>query len=288
MKSRNMLIILAVIFLLILLANALFTVDMGEQVIITQMGEYVRTSKEPGLDMKIPFIQQVYRFDKKVLVSEAHPAEYLTLDKKRLVIDSYTRWKIDDPLKFYITVKNEFGALSRLEGIVFSELRTHIAAHDFIDIIGAKREPIMEEVAKKVGEIVRQFGIEVIDVRIKRADLPKEVQSSVYARMNAERQRIAKKYRAEGEEKARIIRANADKEATIILADAYKQSNTTKGEGDAAATAIYASAYGKDPEFYSFLRTLDTYDRIISSKTVLIMDSGNRLFRYLENPKPSE
>lgn len=286
MKSNKIIIgfLVAVALVVAILSQSLFMVDMTEQVIVTQMGEYVRSSDEPGLDMKLPLFQKTHRFEKRILVSDAPPAEYLTLDKKRLVVDSYTRWRIEDALKFYMSVKNEAGALGRLDGIVSSELRTHIAAHDFHDIIGEEREPIMEDVAKKAGAIVSQYGIRVIDVRIKRADLPREVQSSVYARMNAERQRIAKKYRAEGEEKARIIRANADKEATIIMADAKKTSKETIGQGDALATKIYAEAYEKDPEFYGFTKSLEAYENILDDETTLVLDTRSRLFRYLDDP----
>ncbi len=286
MKTKAITIIIGtvvVIVALITLNQTVFTVDVTKQVIITQFGEYMRTIEEPGLNFKIPFIQEVHLFEKRVLVSDAPPAEYLTLDKKRLVIDSYTRWRIINPLQFYKTVRNEPGALARLDGIVFSELRTELAAHKFRDIIGAQREPIMETVAQRAGKIVGEFGIELIDVRIKRADLPQEVQASVYARMVAERDRIAKLYRAEGEEQARILRAEADKEAVIILADAYKVSKTLIGEGDAEATGIYAKAFEKDPEFYSFLRTLEAYKKFMVGGTTLVLGSDSELFKYLQS-----
>lgn len=286
MKNKKLIIgvLVAIALFLVLLTQSLFKIDMTEQVIVTQMGEYIRTSTEPGLDLKIPFIQKLHRLEKRILVSDAPPDEFLTLDKKRLVVDAYTRWRIVDALKFYMSVRSESGALGRLDGIVSSELRTHISAHDFHDIIGGEREPIMEDVAKKAGVIVSQYGIGIIDVRIKRADLPREVQSSVYARMNAERNRIAKKYRAEGEEKARIIRANADKEATIIMADAQRTSKETIGKGDAMATKIYADAYNRDPEFYGFTKSLEAYETILDDKTTLVLDTRSRLFRYLDDP----
>lgn len=286
MKNTKFYIYLIVVAVIAVIAgfDSFYTVNMTEQVIITQMGEYVRTNKDPGLDFKVPLLQKVHRFDKRILVSDAPPAEYLTLDKKRIVVDSYTRWRIKDPLKFFKTVRNETGAIARLDGIVFSELRTHIASHNFKDIIGEKRETIMDDVATKAGRIVSDYGIKIIDVRIKRADLPREVQQSVYARMKAERKRIAKKYRAEGEEQARIIKANADKEATIILAEAYKKSKQIRGEGDARAAQIYADAYSKDPEFYSFLRSLEAYEKILLKNATLVFDSTSPLFKYLESP----
>jgi len=281
-------VVIGVIVALVLLNQSVFMIDETKQVVITQMGEYKRTIDKPGLNIKIPFIQTTHPFEKRVLVSDAPPADYLTLDKKRLVVDSYTRWQIVDSIQFYKTVKNELGAKARIDGIVFSELRRELAAHDFKEIIGVQREPIMETVAHRASKIVTEFGIEIIDVRIKRVDLPKEVQASVFARMEAERQRIAKKYRAEGEEQARIIRAQADKEATIILADAYKESRTLRGEGDAKAVVIYAAALEQDPEFYSFLRTLEAYEKFLSDETTLVLGTDSELFKYLESAKPAK
>ncbi len=281
-------VVIGVIVALVLLNQSVFMIDETKQVVITQMGEYKRTIDKPGLNIKIPFIQTTHPFEKRVLVSDAPPADYLTLDKKRLVVDSYTRWQIVDSIQFYKTVKNELGAKARIDGIVFSELRRELAAHDFKEIIGVQREPIMETVAHRASKIVTEFGIEIIDVRIKRVDLPKEVQASVFARMEAERQRIAKKYRAEGEEQARIIRAQADKEATIILADAYKESRTLRGEGDAKAVVIYAAALEQDLEFYSFLRTLEAYEKFLSDETTLVLGTDSELFKYLESAKPAK
>jgi len=285
---RTWTIIIVVIVALIVLGQSVFRVDETKQVIITQWGEYKRTIDEPGLNVKTPFIQTAHSFEKRVLVSDAPPAEYLTLDKKRLVVDSYTRWLIVDPLQFYKTVRNEAGAIARMDGIVFSELRRELSAHNFREIIGEQREPIMETVAHRSGEIVGDFGIQIIDVRVKRIDLPDEVQASVFARMDAERGRIAKRYRAEGEEQARILRAQADKEATIILAEAYRESKTLRGEGDAEATAVYAAAFGQDPEFYSFLRTLEAYERFLPGGNTLVLGADSELFRYLESPEPQK
>jgi len=278
-------VVIGVIVALVLLNQSVFMIDETKQVVITQLGEYKRTIDKPGLNVKIPFIQTTHSFEKRVLVSDAPPADYLTLDKKRLVVDSYTRWQIVDSLQFYKTVKNEAGAKARMDGIVFSELRRELAAHNFKEIIGVQREPIMETVAHRASKIVTEFGIKIVDVRIKRVDLPKEVQASVFARMEAERQRIAKKYRAEGEEQARIIRAQADKEATIILADAYKESRTLRGEGDAKAVTIYAAALEQDPEFYSFLRTLEAYENFLPGETTLVLGADSELFKYLESAK---
>lgn len=261
-----------------------FTVDEREQVIITQFGEYKRTIQQPGLAFKLPFLQTVNRFDRRILVSDAPQAEYLTQDKKRLVADPVTRWRIKDPLLFYKTVRDQSGARARLDDLVFSELRREVASHTFVAVIGAKREPIMDAVAASAREKASEFGIEVVDVRIKRADLPKEVQSSVFARMQAEREREAKRYRSEGEEEAAKLRAQTDKERTIVLAEAEQAAQKLRGEGDGAATTIYAAAYGKDPEFYAFLRSLQAYEMFLGKRSTLLLSADSDLFRYLGSP----
>jgi len=268
----------------LLVPQLLFIVDETDQVIITQFGEYKRTDREPGLYVKLPFIQVVHRFEKRILSSDATPAEYLTLDKKRLVVDHLTRWRITDPLIFYKTVRDVYGARSRLDDIVFSELRRAIAEREFANIISLKREAVMELVAKSAAEQAKQFGIDVVDVRIKRADLPPEVQQSVFARMVAERERIAKRYRSEGEEEAAMIRAQTDKERTIILAKAYEESQKLRGAGDAEATRITAEGFGQDVEFYRFVRSLDVYERALVQDGQLILSSDTELLRYLTNP----
>lgn len=266
-------------------SQATFRIDEKEQAMVTQMGEYIKTVDKPGLNFKVPFIQTVHRMEKRVLVSDAPPSEYLTMDKMKLVVDSYTRWRIADPLLFYKTVRTEAGARLRLDGIVASQLRTEFAANNLWDIIGPEREPIMESVVRDTNEVVREFGMEVLDVRIKRADLPVEVQASVFDRMMAERMKVSMMYRAEGEEEARRVRAEADREATVILAEAYKESKKLRGVGDANATVIYAAAFGQDPEFYSFVRTLEAYEKFLADGTTLVLSSDSELFKYLESPE---
>jgi len=268
----------------VITAQTLFTVNETEQVIITQFGEFKRTVNSPGLTYKLPFMQTVNRFDRRILVSDAPNAEYLTQDKKRLVADPVTRWRISDPLQFYKTVRDESGARARLDDLVFSELRREVASHTFGVVIGSKREAIMEAVAATAREKAREFGIEIVDVRVKRADLPREVQSSVFARMQAEREREAKRYRSEGEEEAAKLRAETDKERTIILATAEQQAQKLRGEGDATATRIYADAYGKDPEFYTFLRSLQAYELFVGKRSTLFLSAESDLFRYLGSP----
>ena len=291
MKNKSLKLPLLIVGYVVLLAAAriFYIVDEREQAIVTMFGQPIRTIREPGLYMKVPFIHSLQSFDKRALSSDAQAVEYLTSDKKRVVVDHVSRWRITDPLLFYRTVRTEAGALIRLNDIVTGRLREEIAKRSFIDFVREKRE----EIVKTVGEDARasvkqQFGIELIDVRIKRLDLPREVQASVYARMQAERQRIAKKYRAEGEEQAREIRADVNKEAQIVLAKSYEQAQKSMGEGDAQATAIYAAAYEKDPEFYSFLRRLETYERSLGAGTTIVLDAGSDLLKYLEKSQTTE
>lgn len=279
---------LVVVVLLVLLSRQFFfTVNEPEQVIITQFGEYKRTVQEPGLATKIPFVQTVNRFDSRVLSSDAPKAEYLTQDKKRLVADPVTRWRISNPLQFYKTVRDEHGARARLDDLVFSELRREVASHEFDVVIGPKRETIMENVAKSVREKAREFGIEVVDVRIKRADLPNEVQNSVFQRMQAEREREAKRYRSEGEEESAKLRAETDKQRTILLAEAQQAAERLRGEGDGTATAIYAEAYSKDAEFYSFVRSLQAYERFLTNRSTVVLPVEADIFRFLTSPRPA-
>jgi membrane protease subunit HflC len=223
--------------------------------------------------------------ERRVMTSDTPPAEYLTLDKKRLVADPVTRWRIIDPLVYFKTVHDENGAKARLDDIINSEMRRELASRDFGEIIGNARDPMMQRVAGSVRQQTKEFGIEIVDVRIKRADLPKEVQESVFARMRAERDRVAKQYRSEGEEEAAKIRADTDKEKTILLAKAYETAQKNRGEGDAESIKIYAEAYGRSPEFYSFMRSLDTYEKSLDSKTTLVLSTGSDLFQYLAQPK---
>jgi modulator of FtsH protease HflC len=272
----------------VLVPQVLFTLDEREQAIVTQFGAYIRTINEPGLHAKLPFVQTAHRFDKRILATDAEPGEYLTLDKKRLVVDYVARWQIKDPLTFFISVATLEGARARIEDIVFSELRQAISGQDFAPVTAEHREPTMDAVANAARARMQAFGIELIDVRIKRADLPREVQQSVFARMVAERGRIAKRYRSEGEEEAAKLRAETDKQREIILAQAYERSRRLEGEGDGAATSVYAGAYEQNPRFYGFVRTLEAYDDILTPETLLVLPGDAALFRLLNGPPTSE
>ncbi len=283
--NKNLIgIFVIVVIIAAALATSMFTVDETEQAIVTQLGKFIKEVKEPGLHFKIPLIQKVHKFEARVMEYDAAAAKIITDDKKHMVIDNYARWKIIDPLKFYQTVGNEFGAQSRLDDIVFSEMREELARHSLTEIVSVNRKQIMDKVAEQCNQKAADYGIQVIDVRIKRADLPQEVTQSVFDRMKAERQRIAKKYRSEGEEESVKIMAQTDKDKTILLADSYMQAEKLQGEGDAEALKIYAQAYEKDPEFYAFVRTLEAYGKSLGEGTTIVLPGDSEFFKYLNPP----
>ena len=265
-------------------AQAAFTIGEWEQGMVVQFGNPKRIIQEPGLYFKLPVAQNLVRFEKRILTTDARESEYITLDKKRVLVDHVSRWRIEEPLQFYRSVRDRIRAMARLDDIISARLRQEIATHNFLDLIREKREDIMAIVTKDTRETAKTFGIEVTDVRIKRLDLPEQVQASVFARMRAERERIAKRYRAEGEEQAQQLRAAADREREVILATAYESSEKLKGEGDAEATSIYANAFGKDAEFYAFTRRLQAYEKILSNDTTLILNPDSELLHYLQSP----
>ena len=259
-------------------------VDEKQYALIFQFGDHRRTITDPGLSFKLPFVQQTQFMESRIMARDTRADEYLTLDKKKLVADPITRWKIANPLRFYETVLDEERAAQRLDEIVTSEMREAISKLPFGDIIGSSRTPLTEQVASDVRAKAEEFGILVVDVRIKRADLPEEVQDSVFQRMRAERERAAKEYRSEGKEEEQKIRAQTDKEVTILLATAYESSQKLRGEGDQASAKIYAEAYGEDPEFYTFVRSLDAYERSVNEDTKFVLSSKSDLFEYLLGP----
>jgi len=261
---------------------AVFTVPVWMQAMVVQLGDPVRDVREPGLYWKIPFIQQVTYFDRRLLDYDASPKEILTRDKQQLVVDNYSRWRIIEPLKFWRTVRDEDGAQSRLDDIVYSNLRETLGRHTLREIVSEKRAALLEEVTKRSDEKAREYGIEIVDVRIKRADLPEKNELNVFNRMRSERERQAKKYRAEGDEEARKIRSGSDKEVQILMADARQKAEVIRGEGDAQAARIFADAYGRDAEFYAFVRTLDAYRRTLSTNTTAILSPDSDFLRLLK------
>ena len=261
---------------------AAYSVPQWMQAIVVQLGDPVRTVQEPGLYWKIPLIQNVLYFDQRLLDYNASPRELLTKDKQQLVVDNYSRWRIRDPLQFYRTVRNEEGAQSRLDDIIYSNLRETLGRHTLREIVNEKRALLMEQVTKRSDEKAREYGIEVVDVVIKRADLPEKNELNVFNRMRTERERQAKKFRAEGDEEARKIRSESDKQVQILLAEARKQAEITRGEGDALAVKIFADAYGRDLEFYQLVRTLEAYRKSLGDGTTVILSPNSDFFRLLK------
>ena len=270
------------ILVAILVLSTVFTIDETRQVVILQFGEPVRIIKTPGLYFKLPApLQVAQRFDDRLLEYDVAPEEILSKDKKSLIVDNYVRWRIVDPLLFLQTVQTEPIAKTRIDDIVYSELRRELGTHNMSEIITERREIIMEKVTRQSAIATKPYGIEVVDVRLKRVDLPQNNEQSIYRRMQAERIRQANKFRSEGEEESQKIKASTDKDKTIILATAYKEAEEVKGEGEAKAVDIYARAFSKDPDFYEFYRTLETYKIILDKKTTLVLPTNSKLFDIL-------
>jgi membrane protease subunit HflC len=278
-------ILIGLLFILVIAAfQSPYIVSEWQQGLVFQFGDPVRVVRDPGLYFKIPFIHNLVLLDNRVLGTLPQSAEYLTLDKKRLLVDHISRWQITDPLLYYRTVRTEATAMARLDQVIAGRLREEIARHNFIDIVREKRESIVETVTIGTLDTAKSFGITLLDVRIQRIDLPTEVQASVFSRMQAERERIAKRYRAEGEEQAREIRAKAEKEREIILATAYSESQVLRGEGDAQAALVTAQAFGQDLEFYGLVRRLQVYEAILGQGSTIMLPPTSDLLRYLESP----
>ena len=283
MKKGTLLIVL-IVAILFLVNLSLFIVDETKQAIVLQFGKPIRTISEPGLNMKLPFIQNVVFFEDRLLVYDAAPTEIITKDKKTLIVDNYARWKIVDPLKFLQSVRDLNGAQARLDDIIYSELRVDLGLFNMSEIVSEIRESIMERVTKISNEKANTYGIEIVDVRIKRIDLPPENEKYIFDRMKEERERIAKQYRAEGQEESAKIIAETEREKTVILAEAYKTAQTLKGEGEAVSVKIYAESFNQDPEFYKFYRTLEAYRKTFKDKTTVLLSTESDFLKYLTKP----
>jgi len=282
--NKGLSVLTGILSAVILIAGfTLFTVKETEQVLVLQMGKPVKALTEPGLQFKIPFIQKILTFDRRILEYDSDPAEVLTLDKKNLVVDHFTKWRIVDPLKLFQTVQNEVGAISRLDDIIYSRLREELGKHTFEDIVSGVRTQLMDAVRESCNEQAAPFGIEVVDVRIKRTDLPKENSDAVFRRMQTERQRMAKQYRSEGAEEAQKIRADADRQKTEIISEAYRDAQILRGEGDATAIKTYGEAFSKDEKFFEFMRTLEAYKKIFKDggRDRMVLSTDSPLLKLL-------
>ena len=279
---RN-LVTLAVVLIaaVILLQTSCYIVDEREQVVVTEFGQPVRTVQTPGLYFKIPFIQQLHTFDDRLLYSDADPRQIYTQDKKNLIVDNFARWRVADPLKFLVSVQNVSYAQSRLDDIIFSAVREELGQRTLTEIVAESREEIMQKVTDRSRDAALALGIDILDVRIKRADLPLENKANVFERMRAERTRQAKEYRAEGEEIATKIRAQTDLDVTTLTSEAFQKSQLIRGEGDAEALRIYADAFEQDPRFYEFWRTLEAYEKTLGQGTTVVMPPSSDFFKYL-------
>jgi len=275
--------------LLLSLNLIIYTVDTTEYVVVTQFGNPIKIMLEPGLQFKLPDpIQSVQRFDNRIQVYKAQPLELLTNDKKSVTIDYYGTWRITDPVLYLKTVKDKVGAEARLLDVFSSSLGIQLGQYNLDELINVdanklKLTAMMQNTAEKSKEKAKEYGIEVIDAQIKVLNFPEANKKSVFARMKAEREQMAKKYRSEGSEEAAKIKADAEKEQKILLSEAYKQAQKVKGEGDAEAIKTYAEAFQKDPKFYEFIRALETYEKTIDEKTTLVLPSNSEILKYLGN-----
>ena len=287
MKSFGIGFVIAILALIILLANSLYIVTDKQTAILLRFGEIIDPKIESGLHFKIPILNTIRKFDSRVLTLDAIPQPYFTEEKKRLIVDAFVKWRISDNEQFYITSSG--GQLSALRTLLTQRvdegLRNQFGKRTVQDVISGERDQLMKALTADLNTVANaELGVEVIDVRVKKIELPSEVNDSVYNRMRTERERLAQELRAEGNEIAEEIRANADKERTVILADAYKTAEIIKGEGDAEATSTYAKAFNKDPEFYEFTRSLSAYQSTFENKSdVLLIDPESDFFKYLDS-----
>jgi|TARA_B100001971_G_C18239292_1_gene569636 membrane protease subunit HflC len=278
-------VVVAVVVLLMLGASPFFVVDLTETAIVVRLGKPVNTIIEPGLKFKIPFVEEVHYFDKRLLDYDVPPQDVITLDKKTIRIDNYGKWTIRDPLKVYEAFRTQRRALNRLDDIIYSELRVELGKHTLTEIVSESRTDLMAKVTHAAGAKASAYGIDILDVRIKRADLPDQNEKAVFARMQAEREREAKLYRSQGEEEAQKIRSSAEKEREILLAEADKTAQELMGDGDAAAFAIFSEAYKKDPDFFAFTRSMEAYKKTMNEQSMLVISPDSEFFKYLKKSK---
>lgn len=285
MQGMNLKIVAVLVVCLAILSGALFRVDQRMFAIVFQFGEAVDVIKEPGLKFKIPFVQNVEFFDKRILTVDAEAKELTASDGKRMIVDAFAKFRITDPVMFYKTVHNYYGVKIRLNKILESSMRKVIGRKPLTVLLSEERSSVMRDISNGVNKEAKDFGLDVVDVRILRADLPKENSAGIYRRMQTEREKEAKQIRAEGKEEAARIRSRADKESKIILAEAYTSAEGMKGEGDAEAAKIYNRAYSKDADFYKFYKTLSVYKDVMNKDDTSFVISPDSDFLKLLNLK---
>lgn len=281
-------ILIGLAVLLVILNASMFTVDQRQNAMVFQLGEVVSVKRAPGLYFKLPLMQNVRYFDTRILtIDAADPERFLTSEKKNVLVDSFIKWRVIDPKQFYVSVGgDEARAQIRLNQTVNDGLRAEFGKRTIHEVVSGQRDEIMNLIRTKADQDARKIGVQVVDVRIKRVDLPETVSVDVYRRMEAERKRVANELRATGAAEAEKIKADADKQKVVIVAEAYRDAQGMKGEGDAKAAAIYAAAYSKDPEFYAFFRSMQAYrDSFRSKSDVMVLDPSADFFKYMKNPK---
>jgi membrane protease subunit HflC len=286
MKTNVANVLVGLALALILLSLSLFIVDQRQTVIVFQLGEMVSVKTQPGLYFKVPLLQNVRYFDSRILTLDtAEPERFITAEKKNVLVDSFVKWRIVDVKQFYISVGgDEMRANTRLMQTVNSSMREEFGKRTIHEVVSGEREEIMNVLRNKTDADARKIGVQVLDVRLKRVDFPTEISDSVYRRMDAERKRVANELRASGAADGEKIKADADKQREVILAEAYRDAQSTKGEGDAKASAIYAAAFGRNAEFYSFYRSLEAYKQSFKNKSdVMVMDPSSAFFKYLKS-----
>jgi len=291
MKALRTLIIPILVVTVIAISQSVYVVKETERAVKLEFGAVVEADVEPGLHFKIPIVNSVTKFDARILTLDAAPQSYLTSEKKALTVDSFVKWRVSDVEKYYTTTGGDEERLRRLLiQRVDAGLRNEFGSRTVNEVVSGERDELMDKLTLQLNSIaLDELGVEVIDLRVKKIDLPPEVSDSVYNRMRTERERLAKELRAQGNEVAEKIRAMADKEKTIILADAYRQAEEIKGNGDAIATSTYANAYSKDPEFYDFTRSLKAYQSTFGSKSdILLINPDSDFFKYLDDSKAKD
>ena len=287
MKPINTLIIVLVL-VLIVLSQSFYTVDQREAALVFQLGEIVRVDSKPGLYFKIPLVQNVRFFDTRVLTMDSdEPQRFITSEKKNVLVDYFVKWRIVDVRKFYVSFSgDEQRAMNRLAQTVNDGMRAEFGKRTVHDVVSGERDQIMKQLRANADVDARRYGVQVLDVRIKRVELPTEVSDSVYRRMEAERKQVANELRSTGAAEEEQIKADADRQRAVIIANAYKEAQTLKGEGDAKAAAIYAAAYGKNPEFYAFYRSMEAYKASFTGKQdLMILQPNSDFFRYMKSPR---
>jgi membrane protease subunit HflC len=291
MKQSLVVTVVVALVVLLIVSLSMFVVDQRQNAIVFQFGGIVDIKREPGLYFKVPFAQNVRYFDSRVLTIETpEPERFLTSEKKNVLVDFFVKWRISDVGKYYTSVRGEESlAETRLLQTINGGLRAEFGNRTVHDVVSGERDKIMELMRQKANEDAQTIGVEVLDVRLKRVDLPQEVSESVYSRMDAERKRVANELRSTGAAESESIRADADRQREVIIAEAYRGAQQVKGDGDAKAAAIYARAYQKNAEFYAFYRSLDAYRQSFKSKSdVLVLDPNSDFFKYLRNSKPAK